>query len=167
MHLLYIVEKKYLARQFEFDSLGIFEVQIWRILDVVLFPILFNENVVIVVIRNDLVYQSVEVYVTSNKFQLTASFASKLQGASNLKLFQRDIGPSRILFGRNNQGGRFRYLVRRPVITFPILKGAKKQASTCSNRHPSLCQKRATLLPRVCKRMFPEGAPRFFGESRK
>ena len=49
--------------------------------------------------------------------------------------------------------------VRRPMITFPILKGAKKHACTCSNRHPSLSQKRAMLLPRVWKRMFPGCAP--------
>ena len=48
----------------------------------------------------------------------------------------------------------------------PYSRGAKKQASTCSNRHPSLSQKRATLLPRVWKRMFPGGAPRFFGNKR-
>ena len=72
--------------------------QLWRNLCPVLFPILSKGNDVIVVLPNDLVYQSLQVYVTatepqftsyflsnnkervystSNELQLTASFASK------------------------------------------------------------------------------------------
>ena len=64
-------------RPTRFDSCGRYEVQLWRILAVVLFPMLFDENDVIIVILNDLIYQSLEVYATSNELQLTASFACK------------------------------------------------------------------------------------------
>ena len=52
----------------EFDSLGNFEVQIWRILAVVLFPMVLDGNDVIIVIVDDLMYESVQVYATSNEF---------------------------------------------------------------------------------------------------
>ena len=43
------------------------------------------------------------------------------------------------IISSNTQGGQFQYLVRRPAITFPILKGAKKQTSTCFNRSGRRC----------------------------
>ena len=103
-------------------------------------------------IRNDLVHQSHQVYVTSNEFQLPAYFAWKEHGASNLKTFKRDIGPSRILFRRNKQDGQllipilreatgdharphcvphreyFRFMERRPISNLlPILLANNKE----------------------------------------
>jgi hypothetical protein len=165
------------------DSPGNFELQIWRILAVVLFPMVLDGNDVIIVIRNRLVYQSVRTIASRSAWRslfrfvrgidsehghakrarrtiwFTRQISSTTMKESRRRVISHALGWGRRhycyseppcvsirsndcianIISSNTQGGRFQYLVRRPAITFPILKGAKKQTSTCFNRSGRCC----------------------------